>query len=171
MHDAIPFFNQMSEKAFGRLLYITQELDLLERSLGEAIKRAFVLPAWCAEQVGKRAQFVQNFNEITPPLFTEKELDEETEIRKEYPWQWIDAMKNVNTQRAQQEIIAQVSKTNDIRPLDVRAGWYAQEMPQGQAYLRGIMKGIKGKIPPEKYAELEKTIALHRRKSPRKDSP
>ncbi len=154
-----PFMNQMSEGAFVRLMLFSQELGFVDRELGEVIKGEYALPAWCEEQVGKRARFLQTFSKVKPHLFSYHELEKETAVREKYPWQWIDTMGEVNGEIAQKEIIEQLCQTKDFRPFYARIPFYVRRMLRGQEYLDGIMKGVKGKIPEAEFDRIKERIA------------
>ena len=157
--ELAPFLNQMSEGAFARLMFFSQELGFVDNELGKAIKGEYALPAWCEEQVGKRARFLQTFSKVKPRLFSYHELEKETEVREKYPWQWIDTMGEVNRETAQKEIIKQLCQTKDFRPFYARIPFYVRKMPRGQEYLEGIMRGVKGKIPKTEFESMKEHIA------------
>jgi len=154
MEETIPLFNQMSQPAFVRLLQFAEKVGFVNRDFGEKIKKSYVLPAWCEEQVGKRARFLQAFSGVRPQIFTLGELKEEKEVKAKYPWQWIDTVGESSPELARKEVVNQLIASPDLRPFYLRVS----SMADHRGYLEAVLKDIKGKVPVGRYADIRRRV-------------
>jgi hypothetical protein len=157
LKELAPFFGQMSSPAFSRLMSFAQTLEFhLDIYVGTTIKDAYSLPSWDNEQIAKRAKFLQTFSRTNPPLYTLPELEEETQVRTSYPWQWIDAVRHNYPRRAKEEIITQLIKDPNSNSLLWRIPALIKEMPK--EYIQDILGKVKGKIPQKVFTKWERKI-------------
>ncbi|PIN92966.1 hypothetical protein COU54_04865 [Candidatus Pacearchaeota archaeon CG10_big_fil_rev_8_21_14_0_10_31_24] len=163
--ETIPFLNAMSTESFRRLILFSEYINYSQREFGLAIKENYKLPVWCPEQREKRAIYLQHFQEEKPVLFNVKELEGETDVRSEYPWQWIDSMEKVSPKKAQKEIISVLSKKrnrNDFRPFHIRL--LPMINKRGLEYVNAIVSNIEGKIPEKELVEIKRKIVVFEKK-------
>lgn len=168
MIELVPFFDQMSEHAFSRLMGFTHVSCLnQDRDLGLAMKTRYPrhprsyyhTDAGYNEHIAKRAEFIQNFSGIRPPLFDYSELEREVDVRLQQPWRWISAVLEVNPDPAIEEIVTQITKTQNTNTFRWKIAYFVHRMHDGEAYLKRIMDLLNGKIPAEEYDSLAQHIA------------
>jgi len=160
MMELPPYLDQMSGEAFSRLMHFAHCLEFdIDREVGMAIKKYPCFSDYYPDQIRKRANFLQAFTGLKPPLFSYEELQKEEKVREDYPWHWIDAVLEVNPDEATLETISQLISSQDNNPLLWRIHKYTREVPNGDQYLDNIMDSIAGKIPEDKYETLVEHIA------------
>jgi hypothetical protein len=167
--ELIPFFDQMTEHRFSNLMSFVHASDFnMDRDIGLAIKRGYPLQPRnyfhteeaYREHLAKRAMFLQSFARIKPPLYNYDELEMETEIRQHYPWQWIDAVREINPDVAAEEIAKQLIAKQDTQKFVWRIPAFVHKIPNGEECLDRIMNLIEGKIPKRDYENLAQCVSL-----------
>lgn len=161
MRELPEFFGQMSQEAFRRLMSFARLLDFhLDSQVGQAVKWRHTLPSYSPEQLPKRLLMLQTFSGLKPSLYSLAELRNEKEIKREYPWQWIDLVETVDLVAAKRETVVKLtSKKPDFDAFKERIVHYyssLRQQPQGQELLQSILKSLAGKIPDKKLKELKR---------------
>lgn len=151
------FLNQMSQPAFSRLMFFTKELDFhLDQEVGKAIKSSYALPAWCEEQVQKRAELLQIFGRAKPPLYTLEELENEEQVKAKYPWVWFDAIRHNYPERAKEELVIQLAKCPNAQSFFTRLPSLVRNMPRED--MDSVLQRLRRKISEKEIYNLRREI-------------
>jgi hypothetical protein len=166
MIELSKYFDQMSTAAFLRLMQFADTSEInTDKELGWGIREKYSSitrsdsETEYKDNIAKRALFLQTFSNDRTDLYSIFELDQETEVKKYHPWEWIDAVKKVDIATAVDEIITQVKIEQDIQQFAWRVSYFATEVVQGKKYLDQITNAIKGKIPEKEYDSLTRLIS------------
>ncbi|MEK6825800.1 MAG: hypothetical protein AABY00_03365 [Nanoarchaeota archaeon] len=96
------------------------------------------------ENMRKRGRILESISEYGNSL-TPEMLEEETEVRAQYPWMWIDTMSNLHSECAKNSVLQQPQTEDNERAILVRLAHWRKE--EGEELTAQFIKQIYMRCP------------------------